>query len=106
MGETAPPPPAWPPQEVMQSDSWVLGGGRGRETLGLVRHLKELRIRALGEGALEEGCFPGGAPAKLKKVKETAGEWLQEQRCAREGQVLRAAGTVPGLRAQERTQGR
>ena len=55
---------------------------------------------------MEEGCFPGGAPAKLKKVKETAGEWLQEQRCAREGQVLRAAGTVPGLRAQERTQGR
>lgn len=69
MGETAPPPPAWPPQEVMQSDSWVLGGGRGRETLGLVRHLKELRIRALGEGALEEGCFPGGAPAKLKSQR-------------------------------------
>lgn len=98
----APPPPAWSPQEVMQSDSWVLGAGRGRETLGLVRHLNELRIRALEEGALEEGCFPGGAPANLKKVKETAGEWLQEQRCAREGQVLRAAGMVPGLRAQER----
>lgn len=66
-----PPPPAWSPQEVMQSESWVLGVDRGRETLGLVRRLNELRRRrALEEGALEEGFFPGGAPAKLKKVKE------------------------------------
>lgn len=94
-----PPPPAWSPQEVMQSESWVLGAGRGREPLGLVRHLNDLRRRrALEEGALEEGCFPGGAPAKLKKVQE----WLS----AREGQVPRVGGTLPGLRAQEQTRGR